>query len=94
MKTLLFSCVVGLVLAGLGPLAQARPAREPAVAVKVVRGKDGKKTFVFGKMVLYGKAHQPHAVLMLDRERDLYRAAVPRKTLVSRIPDALRSSPF
>jgi len=91
MRALLFSCVACLILVA-GPAA-ARPP-EPRVKVKVVRGKDGKKTYVFGKMILYGKAHQPHAVLMLDRERDLYRAAVPRKALTIHIPDALRHRPF
>lgn len=92
MRALVFSCVACLMLVGAGPVA-AQPAK-PEVKVTVVRGKDGKKTYVFGKVVLYGKTHQPHTVLMLSRERDLYRAAVLKRTFTPHIPSALERSPF
>ena len=91
MKTLLF-CIACLTLVA-GPAAARKPP-EPKVKIKVVRGKDGKKTYVFGKMILYGKAHQPHAVLMLERKHELYRSADPGKSLATQIPNALRCSPF
>jgi len=65
-----------------------------APQVKVIQ-RGGRTVYKFIKgLVLYGKAHRPHAVLLIDRDHQVYEARQPTRSLGFRITEAIRRSPF
>jgi hypothetical protein len=73
--------------AGRGVPSRRRPS------VKVFK-RGGRTVYQLPTGVIYGKVHEPQAVLMMNRKQDLFRLATPKKGLTSRILDPVRRRPF
>jgi hypothetical protein len=92
-----FALAAALVLAAPSAMAQDKPDDDTkkGPAVKVRRGKGGKKTIVIQQaFVIEGRIQKPNAFYVLQRSQINYDWAKLKKDFKPRIIEAVRKAPF